>query len=210
MRRLEKVNKVMSIYQLVVKARFGGSDEYRNVHHYEFFSYVPDVAQQQELVDGVDTAYRTYMETHYSNSLTVYEYDLRRVDIADQPTLTYTATGGAWFGDETSEALPTQDCALSTFKALSTFPRTSRTYHFPMGEVANVGGGTVQSGVITNMELWGNAMLEIDITGALNADKQAVRYGGNPRVVVAHNDLTIATADNVFATQRRRKRGKGI
>lgn len=200
----------MSIYQVAVKAVMDSSEDYRNIHHYEFFGYVPDDTQLQEFVDGIDSAYKTYLQASIHSGLEVVAYDVRRVDIGDQPTIEYVATGGSWNGTASGAPLPFQIAALVTFKALAAFPRTTRTYMFPSSVNAVTSVGNIGSGTVTALENWGNAMLEIAITGALNADKQAVQYGGTPRTVTDANDVTIVMANPIWATQRRRRRGVGI
>ena len=206
----EKVKeKLMSTYQIVVKALTGGT-QLRNIHHYQFFQYVPDAAQLQEAVDAVDAAYKSNLQAELHSSVQVYAYDVRRVDLPDLPTIEYQATAGGWFGTETSTKMPNQVSALVTFKAQTAFPRTTRTYHFPMGQDQNTAGGVIAAATLANLEAWAADMLTLDITGALDADKSAVRYASDPRIVVESNDVELYTVTNVWATQRRRKIGIGI
>ena len=199
----------MSIYQVVVKA-VTGSTQLRNIHHYEFFGSVPDTATLQELADGIDAAYKSNLQANYHTSVQFYEYGVRRVDVGNLPEIPYQATAGAWFGQETSQKLPNQLSALVTFKAQTAFPRTTRTYHFPMGEDSNDAGGVIVAAQITALEAWGNDMLTIDVTTGIDPDKVAVEYSGTPRVVTANNDVELVSATEVWATQRRRKVGIGI
>lgn len=199
----------MSIYQIVVKGKAYDSEELRNIHHYEFFNYVPETSQLQELVDGIDTAYKSNLQTAFHDEIDFYEYDVRRVDVGDQPTRTFTATAGTWSGSSTADAIPSQVSAMVTFKALTAFPRSTRTYLFPFGANQLNSDGTVTSGAVNAMKDWADDMLEITITGGLNADKQAVKYGGDPRAVTDSNDLSQRSVKNVYATQRRRKVGVG-
>lgn len=207
---LGKVNEYMSIYQITVKARWGTAVELRNIHHYEFFGYVPDATQLQEFVDGVDSVYKTDVLAYYPNEITVYGYDVRRVDIGDLPTVEFLATAGSWTGSSGATPLPTQNAALTTFKAPTTFPRTTRTYHFPFSEAALDTTGELETVVQTGLNTWGNNMLEISITGGLNADKVAVSYGGDPRAVTDDNEVETVSTSKVYATQRRRRKGVGI
>lgn len=199
----------MTIYQIVAKATYNNADEYRNVHHYEFAGYDPTVAEMQEAVDALDAAYKTNLQQSYPTALKVYAYDTRRVDVADMPTIEYIATAGLWNGTNVAQGLPTQVAALSTFKATTAFPRTSRTYHFPFTEAANEDGGQVSGAAQFLMLGWATAALELTVTGQLNADKVTVRYGGDPRIVTDWNEVTLTTANPRFATQRRRKIGVG-
>lgn len=205
-----KVNKVMSIYQIVIKAVDNFATQYRNIHHYEFFNYVPDGTQLQEFVDNVDAAYKSNLQGDISEDHDIYAYDVRRVDVGNLPSVQYIPTAGAWSGTDTSGELPHQVALLVTFKAETVFPRSSRTYLFGMCEGNNSVNGRASSTVISNAEDWAADMLEIEITGALNADKQAVQYGGDPRAVTDNNDLTTYSVNSIWATQRRRRTGVGI
>ena len=200
----------MSVYSFVVKGKHTSNDEFRNIHYYEFPFYVPTIVQVQEAVDAIDAAYKTHLRSRMGTGFTYYAFDVRRVDVGEQPTLEYTATSGSWAGLETSEEIPFQNSALVSFKALAAFPRNARTYVFGWTENSNVSGGLVGSGSVTALGQWGAAMLELNITGDLNADKQSVEFGGVPRAVVENNDVTEVIVGNVWATQRRRRRGVGI
>lgn len=207
---LGKVNESMSIYQIVARARFDTSHEQRNVHHYEFPGYVPSTVQLQEVVDGLDVIYRTHLQGSFHSGLEVYGYDVRRVDLGDLPTLLFTPTAGAWVGSAAGDPLPPMVSGLVSFKAATEFPRTSRTYLFTIAEGANTAQGIVGAGTVTAMTDWGNSILDIFVTGAADAVKVAVRYGGDPRVVVASNPLTTVVANAIWASQRRRRQGVGI
>lgn len=200
----------MSIYQIVLKAADNNHNQYRNVHYYEFFNYVPTSTQLQEAVDAIDTAYKSNLQSSLSDDFSFEAYDVRRVDIGDLPTVEYQATAGAWDGTNTSAQLPHQVSALCTFKAQTTFPRTARTYLFGFVEDANNAGGRVEASVLSQISDWADDMLELTITGDLNADKQAVQFGGTPRAVTDSNDLETHSERNNWATQRRRRSGVGI
>lgn len=200
----------MSIFQLVAKAVDTEANEFRNVHHYEFFGYTPDNTQLQEFVDNVDGVYKTELQAFFHEDIEIYAYDVRQVDIGDLPSIEYVPTAGAWNGTASTNRTPNQVAAMATFKAVSSYPRSSRTYLFPCSETATNALGRVSAGVVDDIDDWAQAMLEIDITGGLNADKQAVQYGGSPRVVTDSNDLTTVVVRNIFRTQRRRTPGVGI
>lgn len=200
----------MSIFQIVTKASWDSVEQFRNVHHYEFAGYVPDTSQLQEAVDELDAGYKTNLQGHFVNEVQVYGYDVRRVDLGNQPAVEYEPTAGAWNGTVTGNPLPSQISPLVTFKALSTFPRTTRTYLFPVSNADGSTKGTPTQTLLDSMEAWADDILELDITGGLNADKTAVKYGGSPRAVTDNNEVTVIKCAEVFATQRRRKLGVGI
>jgi len=200
----------MAIYQLVVKGNSNDGNALRNVHYYNVSGTTLSVAQQQELVDGVDSAYKAFLQAILADTVAISAYDVRQVDLPDLPAIEYIPTAGAWGGTENSDQLALQLCALTTFKAPTVYPRTSRTYHFPMTEFSNTGDGRLDPSAQTDCNLWAAGMQSIPVTGGLNPEKCTVKFGGDPRVVTDFNILqSFITARN-FATQRRRKRGVGI
>ena len=204
------VNESMSIYQIVTKGRDSESNEFRNVHHYEFFSYVPTTVQLQEAIDAIDTAYKSNLQLQFDSGVEFYAYDVRRVDLGNLPTVEFQPTAAAWFGTAAGDRIPNQVAALCTWKAQTTFPRTTRSYLFPFGEGSNNAIGRWQTSTLTDIIDFGDDMLELVITGDLNADKQAVEYSGTPRIVSSANDVTEVVVTNKPATQRRRRPGVGI
>jgi hypothetical protein len=200
----------MSIYQIVVKVIYDQVTEMRNVHHYEFPSYVPSLAELQEAVDGVDGSYKANLITGFVNEVDFYAYDVRRVDVADLPAVEMIATAGGWQGTSVIDPLPSQICALVTFKAPTTFPRTTRTYLFPMSEGNNDNSGTLNGALLGLLGTWADSLYTLIIVGNTNARKVAVKYGGSPRVVIASNELITRKVSGLWATQRRRRLGVGI
>jgi len=81
---------------------------------------------------------------------------------------------------------------------------------FPFPEGVNDSTGKVLPALVTALEDWGDDMLTLAISGDVDADKQAVRFGGDPRVVTDANDVTSVTVSNVWGTQRRRRLGVGV
>lgn len=205
-----KVNEVMTIYQITVKATFDNTTELRNIHHYEFFGYTPTTSQLQEAVDAIDTAYKTNLQSDFSLEVTFTGYEVRRVDVGNLPTADFQATAGSWSGTNASDPLPTQLAALVTWKGITVFPRTTRSYMFPFTETANTNQGILLASQITRLETFANAMLTLAITGDVDADKQAVKYGGDPRAVIDANDVLNVVVSPIWATQRRRRIGVGI
>ncbi len=200
----------MSHYSVTVKYNFNSTIQFRNVHYYEFFNYVPTSTGLQELVDGIDSAYKSRLQTLISDDVTFTAYDVRRIDTGGLPSLEFTATAGTWSGTSTDHLLPTQVAALVSFKAQTTVPRNARTYIAGLTEVSNITDGLVSAALVTALGNWASDMLEITITEGLNADKQAVTIGGTPPAVTASNDVSTYTVAANWATQRRRRPGRGI
>lgn len=200
----------MSIYQIVVKAVANDNDELRNIHHYEFGAYVPDASQLQELVDGIDTAYKSNLQSDYADAVDFYAYDARRVDVGNLPVIELLATAGGWSGTATGDPLPSQCAAMVTWKAPTVFPRSTRSYMFPFAVASCNAIGRVQAAIVGHMVDFAADMIEHAVTGATDPCKVAVKYGGTPRAVIEENDVVTNVVRNVYRTQRRRTPGVGI
>lgn len=200
----------MSIYQIVTKARDASNNQFRNIHHYEFAGYVPTDTQLQEFVDNFDAAHKARLQSVTNENITYYAYDVRQVDVGDLPSREFIPTLGAWDGSNSAAVLPYQVAAIITWKAYSTFPRSTRMYVFGLTENASAAGGVLEAGMVTVLQNLGDDLLTIDITGGLDPDKQAVEYGGDPRVVVDANDVETVMVSPFWGTQRKRRPGTGI
>lgn len=184
--------------------------EMRNIHHFEFPGYTPSTTELQEAVDAVDAAYKSNLQNAFVNDNVIYGYDVRRVDIGDQPTAEYNATAGDWVGSSAVDPLPPTVCGLVTWKAATAFPRTCRSYLFPVSTASNSNLGQPGSAFDTSMTSFGQDLLTLAITGQTDAVKVAVSYGGTPRAVVDSNAVTNVTTSNKWQTQRRRNYGVGV
>lgn len=208
-KRAGKVNEVMSIYQTAVRGELDTGDQLRNILHYEFPSYIPTAAELQELVDELLTSYENRLQSLLPTEITIVGVDVRRVDIGDQPTAFIVPTGGAWAGTNTNNLMPSTTAVLVTAKAPTTFPRTARTYLFPMTSEALATDGRVTAATLANALSWGSETLAIAITGQPDAQRVTVRYSGDPRVVTASNTLTTVRVASRWATMRSRRLGVG-
>ena len=200
----------MSIYQIVTKGRDSSGNQFRNIHHYEFFGSVPDNTTLQELIDGIDAAQKTRLQSLVANTITYYAFDVRRVDVGDLPTIEMVPTAGAWTGSLSAAVLPYQVAAIITWKALTAFPRTTRAYIFGLTENASTTDSRLEAGVVAALTNLGNDLLTINVTTGIDPDKVAVEYGGDPRAVVDSNDVSVVMVSPFWGTQRRRRPGTGI
>ena len=194
---------------MVVKGVLLGSEMLRNIHHYSFPDYVPGDSAKQSFVDEFDQNMKTRFQALYSDEVSIASYGLRRVDSASQPEDDIVPTNGAWDGTATASLLPTQSSALITWKAFTTFPRSTRSYLFPFTQAALEVSGLITSAAITSMTAYGGDILEIVIPGQNNAVKVAVKYTGDPRTVTSENVVTAVFTNSNWATQRGRRRGVG-
>lgn len=205
-----KVNRLMSIYQIVTKARDTSQNEYRNVQHFEFPGYVPSNTEIQDAIDDLDTSYKANLQTLIRVNVEFYEYDVRRVDVGNLPAIPFQPTAGGWFGTNNANLLPRQVAPLISFKSLTAYPRNARTYLFGFTEDSSAAGGTLEPTSKAAIEQYAFDSGSLNVNGNTNALRQAVQYGGTPRVVVANNEVTSFIVRDDFATQRRRVRGVGI
>ena len=200
----------MTFYQVTVKGEISGVSQVRNVHHYEFPDYVPTQANRQTFIDAFDSDLKTRLQSIFSTRVEIQGYDMRRVDIAEQPTLPMTATGGSWVGTASGHTLPAQVAGLVTFKAETAFPRSTRTYLFSFSEENNNEDGEVGATAQSAMTAWGGDILTIVIPGETSAVKVAVEYTAAPRIVADANVVqNVSVSSGRFATQRRRRVGVG-
>lgn len=199
----------MTIYQVVIKATLLGSEILRNIHHYEFPDYIPGEAAKQSFVDEFDSNLKTRLQSAFSEEVTVNSYGLRRVDITSQPEDDIVATNGSWSGSDVGALLPTQVAALITWKAFTTYPRSTRTYLFPFTINALSQAGLIGAAELSSMLGYGGDILEIVIPGQANATKQAVKFTGSPPIVLSANPVESVLTNSNWATQRRRRRGVG-
>lgn len=199
----------MSIYQIVTKAVYQATDGYRHVAHYEFPAYVPLVADIQDAIDDLDAAYKARWQTVFTDDIVLEGYDVRRVDIADQPTIGYVGPNNPWAGTNVGDCNVPQSALLCTFKALTTFPRTTRTYMFPTNSGTLSAGGRVDAATTIVLNAWGADVVQLLVVGDTDAQKVAVKYTGTPPTVTSSNQVTIVTSSSNFSTLDSRKSGVG-
>jgi len=199
----------MTIYLVKVKCVYGSADTFINTHHYEFPFATPSVGDLQSLVNLIDGAYKTRLQARYSPLASLGNYEVRRVDLPNLPSLPFSATAGSWVGTAAGNSLKPDNAALTIFKAIAPFPRSSRTYHFPMTVAANTADGTVIAGVITNCQEWADDLLTLPNISGNAVEKVAVKYTGTPRSVTDENDLEFSTTSNIWYKQTSRRYGKG-
>lgn len=199
----------MSIYQVVVKGLLQSSGALRNITHYTFPDYDPDSTEKQAFVDEFDSKFKNRLRAHFHPNVQVASYGLRRVDTGNLPEEQIVPTAGAWVGTSAGNQLPEMNCVMVTWKAAAAFPRSQRSYLFPMSVGAVTADGGVLAAVLTNANLWGTDARTIVVTGAASALKVAVQYSGTPRVVTSFNVVTSSATAGRWRTQRARRLGVG-
>lgn len=199
----------MAMYEVTVICTYDGTEEYINTHHYDFPFDELDNLDLQVLANRIDERYKTNLQGVLSSLCELGRINIRRVDVPDLPTGTYVAADGLWNGADTGNALKPDSAAMVTFTSNSPYPRTTRSYLFPMTEASNSSKGTVTQTAIDALAAWGAAILNIGtINGKLN-DKSAVRYGSNPRVVVADNEVETFVVRTQWKNIKSRRFGRG-
>lgn len=199
----------MSLYEIKVISRYGTTSEMLNRHYYEFPAYVPTTAQLQEAVDEIDGHYKTFFQSYLGTDIQYGEYTTRRLDVASLPEAAFVATAGIWFGTETLNLLPLQNCLLPTWKGVTAYPRASRVYISGFTEAANGGTQTPISALLTAAIAWGLVLVTLTITGGNNAVKMAVNRDTMPVPTGQFNPVTAVTCGDAWYTQRRRRPGVG-
>lgn len=182
-------------------------NEWRNVIHYEFPSYVPTTGELQEAVDELDGDYKTGFQAIWPNEFGMDQYEARRVDLPDLPSAFFTATAGTWIGTASQDLLPLQTALLVTWKAPTAFPRTTRSY-LPAGtEADNDTQGDPNPALITIANAFAVAVINLSITAQVDARKVAVKYTGTPRSVTTSNTIVTFVTKTVWASVRKRRIG---
>ncbi len=197
----------MTIYRVATIGHLQIGNEWQNVAHYEFTAYDPTVAEQQDFIDNLDASYKVELAPTWSNETGIDSYTMRRVDIGALPTGSFVATAGAFNGASSGDNLPKQSAGLVTFGAFTVFPRTTRTYLPPCTEVNSNANGEPDTVYINAMDLWALGVLTVPVVGQVAAIKNAVKYGGTPRAVIASNPVLSTLVKVVWASQRRRRIG---
>lgn len=199
----------MAIYRVSVLQNLLGQ-RLINVYHYDTTTVLGG-ADGVELADAIEDAYvDSDLEDTMSDEWAYAGIELRRVDLADQPSLEIAPTGGAHAGLNVNEVLPLQVCLLVSGTALSTFPRRVRTYLGGFCET-HVTNGVWVAGVLSNAVAFIGEMDTLQITAG-ELDRVSVRYTdpGSGPIVTSFNRVLTYTTTSVPATQRRRRIGVGI
>lgn len=204
-----KVNEVMSIYRVTVKAEFDSTEDQFNVHHYEFPGYVPTAVELQEFVDNLALIYDDHIVQLCPALVSFNTIEVRRVDVGNLPTSELTPATWPNVGTGAGGSLPPQTCGMLRFTAPTAFPRSGRVYLQVFAQDLCSTLGQITAGALIQCDLAAADMEEIPITGQVDAQKVAVTYSGTPRIVTASNVLFAQSTSNVFQTQRRRTRGVG-
>lgn len=180
-----------------------------NVFYYD----VDDVlssGQAQEIADTFRSAYAAAFTTNELASAWSYDaIEVRRVDLADQPTLLVAPTAGPLSGTSSTDPLPTQIALLVRGTAFTTFPRTVRTYQAGSNE-AELNAGLFTAAFRDACVTFIETIDTMNLTGA-NALRVAARIENTEAgsVVTDFNRITDYVGIRIPATQRRRRIGVG-
>ena len=199
----------MSIYRVTIQAEYDGTEDQFNVHHYQFPSYVPSGVELEEFVDNLAAEYDSRVLGFTTGVVEFKAIEVRRVDVGNLPSAILIPATWPAFGTNASGSLPPQICAMLRFTSPSAFPRTGRVYLQTFGKDQCTDFGRILAARVTSLDALALALEEIEITGQVDAQKVAVKYGGSPRVVIDQNVLFQTATRNIFQTQRRRTVGVG-
>lgn len=180
-----------------------------NVFHYDS-NVALGGSDAIEIADAISDAYvSSTLRGDMSTDWAFVGIELRRVDVADQPSIEAAPSGGSLVGTSAQDELPTQIALLVSGTALTAFPRRVRTYlaGFGEGNTANaLWGGPVQTRAQNFIEA-----IDVIVGVAFSMERISVRYtyaGAGP-VVDAFNRIEVYSTSPVPATQRRRRIGVG-
>ena len=200
----------MSIYRFTVIATHSQSGAQYTTHHYEFPGYVPTEVELEECLQGLADIFDEIILPFNAQQVTYNEIEHRRVDVPDLPSGTFIPDGWPVNGTEATNSLPHQVAAVLRWNAPEEYPRSGRIYlpSFGVGQCA--AGGFLNGTTRTVLDGVAAAMEEIPVTGQVDAQRVAVKYGGTPRAVIASNVLFWRPTSATWGIQRRRRPGTGI
>jgi len=187
-----------------------GTGSIINVLHYEFDGYTPGLSELEEATDALVAAYVSNLQTALSTLVAIFGVKWRQVDVPNLPEILIPPSGGQVNGSNANDPLPAQVALLVTARAPTAYPRTARTYLGGFCEDNNANNGRPLAVLRDSAAEWLVDASVLEITGAANAQRVTVEYGGAPRVVVAWNTLLTGNVATVWSTLRSRKPGVGI
>jgi len=180
-----------------------------NVLHYDVGGAVSP-AGIVEIADDIRAKYvSSTLAANLSSTWAYIGVEVRRVDLADQPSISVAPTAGVLVGTGPGDPLPTQIACLVSGTALTAFPRRVRTY-IPGVREGSLTAGLFATSFSDRCMDFVEAIDGIAISGDL-LDRVAVRYGdeGDGPIVTASNSIATYSVTAVPATQRRRRIGVG-
>jgi len=180
-----------------------------NVLHYDVGGVIAP-ATIVEIADDIRAKYvSSTLAANLSASWAYVGVEVRRVDLADEPSISAAPTAGSLAGTSAGDPLPSQIACLVSGTALTPFPRRVRTY-IPGITEGSLTAGLFSSTFRTRAQDFVEALDNITLTGDL-MDRVAVRYtdSGSGPAVTAFNSIATYSVTSVPATQRRRRIGVG-
>jgi len=199
----------MPIYQVTIEQSQWAS-VYNNVIYYESTSTL-DFSQLVEVADEVRSSYAAGFYDYLAPNWAYTGIIARRVDSAGLPSVAAPPTAGDLSGAAAgTQAMAAQVAILGVGTAVTTYPRSVRTYH----------GGMVNSSLGTN-GLWASALRDAFDTWLDNIDSVGVTGDTLLRVAAQWTTVGSSYVDDwnrieayriafVPATQRRRRINQGI
>lgn len=196
----------MAIYMLTAKQTLL-AQEVRNVLYYS--TQDETTAGLQAIVDGLRSAWSANLAGDLVPEWQLYGVDVRKVDVAGQPTIEYAFTSGVLDGAGTGDSVATQVAGLVSFTALTSKPNRARSYLAGLQESALTDSqwGTL---ILGRMEGWGTDTLDPTGGTITGVARLTVSWDSFHTYVLGGNILTEVRAVPVPGTQRRRRIGIGI
>jgi hypothetical protein len=158
--------------------------------------------------DAIVQAYNDHIKSVLPTTWRLYSFIWRNVSVAGSQGVEKLVTPVIGTGTDLN-LLPPQIAALVSFRTGTPPPNTSRKYLGPFSELFQ-DKGTWNATVLTALQAWGNAI--VNIGSGLGDDRPIVAARINPQTGLAEdtNPLTMAIARPITATMRSRRIGVGI
>jgi hypothetical protein len=193
----------MGIFQVVPKQSWLGQ-ETRNVLYYS----APDnltPTQKLTLCTNIADVWDEHIRGFLVDDWSMYAFDVRRVDIAAQPTLEFVPAGFPMIGGAVTDSVATQVALLATYSAATPRPNRGRSYLCGLNE-----------GEITN-SLWNfdtivffnefvTALRNPEYASGQNAAQHIARWNASNTAISLSNPVSGGQCSNLPATQRSRRR----
>lgn len=196
----------MATMRITMKQTLLGQ-EVRNTFH------VAGADAVQANAQGIIDYFRSMWNTHLTGFLTVqwilYGASAKELDIVSNPTIEYNLTAGPLSGGNVNDVLPPQNALLVSWIALTARPNRGRTYLAGFTENHMGPLGDFLTTATTAAQAWADGMLLVS-TPYPGLAMTVTRVDKATGTLVGSNVINSARTTNVAATQRSRRKGKGI
>lgn len=161
-------------------------------------------AHGQQLADSFRDGYANHLQGSLSNEWSYERIDVRDLDVAGQPSIPFTPTGGSVVGTNTNDRVANQTCLLISPRTNTPRPNRGRKYISGLTQEAMADGvwtaATVQQGIDFVNKIRSDATFIGTDNGLLLCRLDAVSG-----LIIAANLVSVVVGTNNPATQRKRR-----